>query len=355
MKRIIFFLAFLFTASIALPQPPPGYYDPAFGLYGTALQGALHNIIKNHTVLNYDNLYTYFAVTDIKPNNTVWDMYSDIPGSTPPYTYQYVSADQCGSYTQEGDCFNREHSWPKSWFGDIAPMNSDLFHLYPTDGWVNNKRGNLPYGEVTNPEWTSQNGSRVGNCSWPGYSGQVFEPIDEYKGDFARSYFYMSTRYYTEDASWPGSNMTTGAQLKPWARSMMLQWSTQDPVSQKEIDRNNGVYLYQHNRNPFIDNPQWAFDIWGPGAGITENTDLSATLQVYPNPSTDYCQLLLPVADKNLHVSLVSTTGTSIIPQFETTNFVLKLDVKGLASGSYILMLNSPETHRTYHALLIHR
>jgi hypothetical protein len=142
-------------------------------------------------------------------------------------------------------------------------MNSDIFHLYPTDGYVNSMRGNYPFGKVGTANWTSQNGSKRGNCVSPGYSGTVFEPRDEYKGDFARSYFYMETRYYNEGGNWPGSPMTSGSQLLPWGQTVMLLWHLQDPVSQKEINRNDSIYKnVQHNRNPFIDHPEYAGQIW---------------------------------------------------------------------------------------------
>ncbi|MBC8399937.1 MAG: endonuclease, partial [Candidatus Marinimicrobia bacterium] len=133
--------------SSALADEPAGYYNSAEGLIETALQQALHDIIDNHTSVSYTSLWTHFQSTDRKSNGKVWDMYSDIPGGTPPYEYTFVS-DQCGNYSAEGDCYNREHSWPKSWFNENSPMNTDLFHLYPTDGYVNGRRGNYPYGEV---------------------------------------------------------------------------------------------------------------------------------------------------------------------------------------------------------------
>src|SRR5665648_900188 len=142
-------------------QPPAGYYDPASGKTGKALQQSLHDIIDNHTVLTYSDLWTSFQNTDKKADGTVWDMYSDTPGGTPAYTFTF-STDQCGNYSAEGDCYNREHSFPKSWFNDASPMYTDLFHLYPTDGYVNNRRGNYPFGETASPLWTSTNGSMVG-------------------------------------------------------------------------------------------------------------------------------------------------------------------------------------------------
>lgn len=265
-------LHFLFLLAIFCLQPllhaqPTGYYDPANGLSGADLKAALHNIIKDHTAKSYTYLWTAFKTTDDKANGKVWDMYSDVPNGTPAYEYIF-GGDQCGSYNSEGDCYNREHSFPSSWFNKRAPMYSDLFHLVPTDGWVNNKRGNLPFGETTSPSWTSSNGSKVGPCSVSGYSGTVFEPIDEYKGDFARSYFYMATRYLGEDGGWAGSPMVKGAEPKAWALIMLGEWHTNDPVSQKEIDRNNAIYSIQNNRNPFIDHPEFVYQIWDIGSSL---------------------------------------------------------------------------------------
>ncbi|HEY0976596.1 MAG TPA: endonuclease [Flavobacteriales bacterium] len=255
-------------------QPPPGYYDPAEGLTGPALRQALHDIIDGHQVVSYTALWSHFDETDAKPNGKVWDMYSDIPSGTPPYEFTFGS-DQCGEYDEEGDCYNREHSLPNSWFGDVPPMNSDLFHIYPTDGYVNNRRGNLPFGEVNSATWTSDNGSKVGGNVAPGYSGPVFEPIDAYKGDFARSYFYMYTRYWGQTSGW-STPMQTGSDLAVWARNMLLDWNAADPVSPKEQDRNNAVFAIQDNRNPYIDDPQWAHAIWGDDVGVAEEvlTDL---------------------------------------------------------------------------------
>jgi endonuclease I len=272
----VLFILF-FGIQPGLSQIPPGYYNSANGLNGTALQMALHNIIKNHTVISYTpGVWNAFYTTDDKPNGTVWDIYSDIPNGmpngNPPYVYQF-GTNQCGTASQEGDCYSREHSWPKSWFNDQPPMNTDLFHIYPTDQYVNNRHNNYPYGEVNAPTWTSLNGSQLGPCVTSGYTGTVFEPRDEYKGDLARSYFYMSVRYYTEDAGWSGSPAVTGSQLNPWALAMMMQWSQQDPVSPKEIDRNEAIFAIQHNRNPFIDHPEYIESIWNSGGPKPEPTN----------------------------------------------------------------------------------
>ncbi|MBT5270480.1 MAG: endonuclease I, partial [Candidatus Marinimicrobia bacterium] len=259
-------------------QIPTGYYDGASGLLGSPLQQALHDIIDDHTVVSYSSLWTHYQTTDVKPNGKVWDMYSHVPDGVQPYEFTFVE-DQCGNYSGEGSCYNREHSWPKSWFNDVAPMNTDIFHVVPSDGYVNGQRGNYPYGEVASPTWTSQNGSKKGPNTYPGYSGTVFEPIDAYKGDFARAYFYMSTRYLNEDSGWPGSPMVNGAQLEPWALDMMMEWHAEDPVSQKEIDRNNDIYYHvQSNRNPFVDHPDYVDLIWGdPPAIPLAPSDLQAS------------------------------------------------------------------------------
>ena len=250
-------------------QIPSRYYDDANGKTGEELKVALHEIIKDHTTISYQNIWSAFWSTDNKGNNMVWDMYSD--GAN--YSYSYYNNDQCGEYEQEGDCYNREHSWPQSWFNNANTPTTDLHHIFPTDGFVNAQRSNFPFGEVNNATWTSQNGSKLGSCkSSLGYTGTVFEPIDEYKGDFARALMYMSVRYYGEDDNWGNSGMTNKSVIKDWAIDMLLDWSDNDPVSQKEIDRNNVVYGIQSNRNPFIDHPEYAHIIWEEGwTGVTYN------------------------------------------------------------------------------------
>ena len=264
MKRLLLFVFALSLAVVAVAQPPANYYNAANGLTGDRLKSALHNIIKGHTTISYAQIWNAFWSTDNKGNGIVWDMYSDRPNGTPPYTF-HLGQDQCGSYNSEGDCYNREHSWPQSWFNNDGTARTDLHHIFATDGWVNNKRDNYAFGEVQSASWTSQNGSKLGSCKTSGFNGTVFEPIDAYKGDFARAIMYMSVRYYTEDSSWGTSDMTNKSVIKPWAIAMLLRWNDLDPVSQKEIDRNNAIYDdYQHNRNPFVDHPEYARMIWDP-------------------------------------------------------------------------------------------
>jgi hypothetical protein len=150
-----------------------------------------------------------------------------------------------------------------------------MFQLIPADSFVNSRRNNYPYGQVGVATWTSQNGSNLGICSTTGYSGVVFEPRDEYKGDLARIYFYMATRYESriaalETIDFYGDAVLNGTAypcFEPWFISMLLAWNEADPVSQKEIVRNNEIYYsYQHNRNPFIDYPEYAIAIWNPSS-----------------------------------------------------------------------------------------
>ena len=261
------FLFFLLIATLTgFAQIPNGYYNTANGKTGDELKVALHNIIKGHHVVSYNGLLNAFVYTDNDGNGNVWDIYSNC-------IFSYSGNSQCGGYEQEGDCWNREHTWPQSWFNEQTTPRCDLFHVYPTDGYVNGQRSNYPYGEVGNYIYISGNGSKLGSCVTSGYTGRVFEPIDEYKGDIARSYFYMSVRYYSEDDDWSTSAMTNKSVILPWAMTMLLRWSDEDPVSDKEIARNNAVYGYQNNRNPFIDHPEYARMIWDPNwqGGVSYN------------------------------------------------------------------------------------
>lgn len=255
-----FFLTFSIFAQI-----PPGYYQNASGKSGIQLLNAITEIIDNHHVMSYSDLWSCFLLTDTIGEGQIWDIYSTLGDGTSENPL-YWSQDQCVSVSaQEGDCYNREHLFCQSWFGSTqeAPY-SDLFHIYPVDGLVNTVRNNNPFGVVENPSRTFTNGSKYGLNTFPSAPNEsAFEPIDAYKGDIARSFFYMVARYQNEDANFSYSSMTTGAKLKPWALNMLMQWHLQDPVSQKEHARNAAVYLFQHNRNPFIDYPELVSKIWG--------------------------------------------------------------------------------------------
>ena len=244
---------------------PAGYYDDAVGKSGEDLQKSLSTILNDATDVGYNGLWNLYKTTDRRSDGKVWDMYSDITN----YTF---GTDQCGSYGSEGDCYNREHSVPKSWFSERSPMKSDVWHVYPTDGKVNGMRSNYPFGEVASDAPGSENGfSKWGKCKTPGYSHTVFEPNDEYKGDFARTYFYFATRYKGVATSGYGAEVFSSAYpyITKWQLDMLLRWHEQDPVSQKELDRNEAVYeSLQGNRNPFIDYPELVDLIFGDSRNI---------------------------------------------------------------------------------------
>ncbi|MBB1338157.1 endonuclease [Pseudoalteromonas sp. SR44-2] len=254
---------------------PTGYYVTAQGLSGYALKTELYNIIKDHNAQGYSAIWNFYdsSARDkyFENDNSILDMYSEKPNGSDSYNYTAVS-DQCGNYSGEGGCYNREHSFPKSWFGGtIEPMNSDVHHIYATDGYVNSKRSNFPFGEVASASFTSTNGSKLGSAaSSLNYSGTVFEPIDEFKGDFARAYFYMATRYENVIGTWQTKTTSSNAVLngssnqvfESWVVAMLLNWHNSDPVSQMEIDRNQAAFEFQGNRNPYIDHPEFVEMIW---------------------------------------------------------------------------------------------
>ena len=252
------------------------YYASAEGLTGYALKSALHDIIDGHSNQGYSAIWGFYEQSELdnyyENDGTILDIYSERPNSSDPYTFVRGN-DQCGNYSGEGSCYNREHSLPRSWFGgSVEPMNSDVHHIFATDGYVNSKRSSYPYGEVGSASWTSNNGSKLGAAvSGLGYTGTVFEPIDEFKGDVARAYFYMATRYQDVVSAWQNNSSNADAVLngssdqvfEAWQLAMLKQWHNQDPVSQKELDRNNAAEAHQGNRNPFVDYPEFVEVIWG--------------------------------------------------------------------------------------------
>lgn len=264
LTSILFACIFALMGCLSIEaQPSSTYYNSIEGKTTSSLKTELYKIIKGHHDVGYDGLYTVYQKSDVRSDGKVWDMYSN--------TTNFNFGQKCGTYKAEGNCFNREHSFPQSWFGSGTPK-SDAFQVIPTDGYVNNRRGNVPLANVGTTTYTSNNGfSKLGTCSDPGYSGKVFEPNDEYKGDFARMYFYMATRYEDNIAGWKSKSTEAAHVLagnsypayQSWYIEVLLKWHRQDPVSQKEIDRNNAIFNYQNNRNPFIDYPILAEFIWG--------------------------------------------------------------------------------------------
>lgn len=331
-----------------LAQIPPGYYNSAQGLVGNNLKVALYNIIKNNTVVSYGGLWTAFPKSDAKANGKVFDIYSYKPIGGQPYEYTFVTH-QCGNYSMESDCYNREHSWPQSWFNSTSGPDSDMFHIYPTDGYVNNQRGNYPFGNTSTVSWTSLNGSRVGACANVGYSSTVFEPINEFKGDLARSYFYMTTRYYSEDAAWGSSPATNKATILPWQLNVLLQWHHQDPVSAKEIARNDSIYyLFQNNRNPFIDHPNWADSIWATLSGIEELHN-KPVYSIYPNPTLSGEMTISGLENSN-HVSVFNLLGVLVF-EINSEKDSEHIDLSNQPSGVYFVRIKGVNSISTLKVL----
>lgn len=313
-KRVLL-VACVFCLAYGLQaQAPSGYYSAAKGKKGAALKTSLFGIVSDHTVRSYDQLWTDFKKTDVREDGMIWDMYSNVTN------YRPGGSSQGANYKSEGDSYNREHSFPKSWFNDAKPMYTDLFHLYPTDGYVNNRRSNYPFGETAGEKYQSEGGfSKLGSCTVAGYSGTVFEPADEYKGDFARTYFYMATAYEDKIASWD-SPMLAGNKYPAyanWALTMLLRWAEEDPVSEKETARNEAVYKIQKNRNPYIDFPGLEQYVWGSKTSTAFDPDnYEKGGSDTPSPVTVSAPVFSPAAGtvaKGTVVSLTTATEGAYI------------------------------------------
>lgn len=270
-------LFFYYSILNLTAQVPSGYYTSATGTEFT-LKSQLHAIIDGHTDNGYSALWDFYEVADVRSDGFVWDIYSDCD-----LAFDEDQDNGTGG-TVECDKFNREHTFPQSWFSSQSPMRNDAHMVLPTDKKVNSERGNLPYSEVSSVNYTSLNGSTTGTSeiTIDGYTGQVFEPIDEFKGDIARIFFYMATRYEDLIDDWDQNSIEADAVLngtsdqvyEDWVIDLMGSWHVLDPVSQKEIDRNDEVYTFQGNRNPFIDHPEWVSEIWNT---TTSSIEVSAT------------------------------------------------------------------------------
>ena len=337
MKKIFSFLL-LSVSLYVFAVEPTGYYSTAVGKINAALKTQLSTIVEAHTARSYDNLWTDFQTTDKRPDGKVRDIYSN---ST---NYTFIT-NQCGNYSGEGICYNREHSFPKSWFAEATPMYTDLFHLYPSYGYVNGRRGNDPFGEVGTATYTSNNGySKLGASSFPGYTGEVFEPTDSMKGDFARTYFYMVTAYDDKVAGWSSPHLAGNSYpaFTDWTIAMFLKWNSEDPVGPRERARNEAVYGIQHNRNPFIDHPELAEYIWGTHKGepwsLTSAVDeIKINFTLSPNPVQN--ELTINTEETNLTYIVYNLNGQTLIQNQLDLNSTIPVDQ--LKNGMYLLQLKS--------------
>jgi len=353
---------FLFLFTILIPlfveaQPPSSYYASADGLAGFALKTELKEIIDDiddgngssfHVDQGYGGLWDAYQnqnsgdldlYNSYENDNSILDIYSENPDGSDPYNFT-PGNDQCGNYQSEGDCYNREHTVPQSFFNSGDPMRNDYHSTFPTDGKVNNFRGSLPFGEVGNPSNTTANGSKIGNSSSAGYSGVVFEPIDEFKGDIARALFYFATRYEDQlnNSSWenPSDNFLSDDKHQfydQWLIDVLLNWHQQDPVSQKEMDRNNNGFLHQGNRNPFVDNPNYALAIWDEDFGAEEFSSID--FNIANNPVTNG-KLSLNFNESTQGTLYLYDISGKLIKRFQVDDKSETFYVNFIANGVYI-------------------
>ncbi len=350
MKKNYFLLLLLFSI-VGFSQIPSGYYNTATGT-GYTLKTQLYNIIKDHTNNGYAGLYTTYLTSDVdnfyENDGTILDMYSENPSGTDPYNYTTGTTQRCGNYSAEGDCYNREHIIPQSVFNEQSPMVADAHFITPTDGKVNGMRSNYPHGTVNSATYTSQNGSKLGSSSISGYSGTVFEPINAFKGDIARMYFYFATRYENTVAgySYAMFNGSSNQVFTTAFLNMLLAWHAQDPVSTREIARNNAIYARQNNRNPFIDHPEYVNQIWG-GTSSTDTqaptapTSLASTsktavsISLSWNASTDNAAVTgYDVYANSAYKTTVSGTTATITGLTASTSYSIYVKAKDAAGNT---------------------
>lgn len=327
---------------------PNGYYNAINGKKAQILKTALSGLLLNHTVHEYNSLWEFFKSTDVRPDGTIWDMYS--------------STRRTNTWGM-----NREHSFPKSWWGgDVNMAYTDINHLYPSDGDANMAKSNYPLGMVGNTIFN--NGvTKVGNNTFPGYStsAMVFEPADEYKGDFARTYFYIVTCY--QDYNWRYTYMVDQnvyPTLKSWAKDLLLSWHRKDPVSIKEINRNEAVFKIQNNRNPFIDYPQLAEYIWGDSTNYNFALDTVYTAPELATPTND-TKLDFGAAisgmpkTRKIYVKGTSLTSSLTVYLEQSSDYIqfstsLKKITKDQANAGYYLTITyTPKTTGTHTASIL--
>ena len=316
------------------------------------LRKELCTIISNgYTTIGYSSLPNSVYAASSNPSDfyngsgsskTMEDIYS---------SYPYNSSQDGSSATTCGTGWNKEHTVPQSWFGKASPMVSDAHHVFPTDIRMNSCRSNYPYGENNASKYCSSYGyGHLGTSTFSGYTGQVFDPGSKedcggncYRGDLARVYFYMATRYrttnFTNGTGGTSFTYTNGvADLTDYMKNLMLKWHREDPVSEKELIRNNAIYAHQKNRNPFVDYPCLAEYIWGDKKG--EAVSLSSLISGYVGVGTDCCssEPTLTVSSSSITIGPIATSS-STTQTFTVTGANLTGSIsitKNSGSSSYI-------------------
>lgn len=351
MKNIYTLL--LLTLSLKVfAQIPANYYNNATGT-GYVLKTQLYNIINGHTDQGYGGLYTTYLTSDkdfyYENNGTLLDMYTENPtGTECEFTYG-VNQDNGSGGTAECQKYNREHIIPQSVFSSQTPMYSDAHFVVPSDKYVNGVRGNFPMGRVGTANFTSTNGSKRGsnlNSGYSaGYTSTVFEPIDEFKGDIARMFFYFATRYQNQVASWTYDmfNGTSNQVFTDTFLNILLSWHNLDPVSTRELDRNNAIYARQNNRNPFIDHPEYVCEIYTAACDALSVNDVATfNVSMYPNP-TNGSTVYINSTNQLTKIDVINLTGQVVN---EITNPISQNDkytVDNLTNGVYFVRLMSQD------------
>jgi endonuclease I len=387
MKKIYLFLLFITTLGFAqetnkstlnVTAIPVGYYNTATGS-GFTLKTQLKTIITSGhidrgygsgTSTSNNGLWTAYGTTDrdngigFENDNTIVDMYSENPTGVDPYNFNYNTTSgpntgQCGTYTIEGDCYNREHLVPQAYFDHFAtnPMKNDPHHVIPTDGKVNGLRDNFPFSKVNTASTTTGNGSKLGSNLNSGYSagyvGTVFEPVDAFKGDIARCILYFATRYEDSmDDFYAGASSSLGSKamfdgsidnvFSPTFLNVLLTWHIQDPVSTKELLRNDAIYTFQGNRNPYVDHPEYVCQIWSAACAAlsTNSFELIADINIYPNPSNDQ-RINIETENELDEIQLININGQIMQQISNPVKKQNKYALENLPHGFYFLKLSS--------------
>ena len=350
------FAALLCSASLWAVDPSTNLATYYANIDGKAtdsndnLRKTLCTIISNgYTTIGYSSLPNSVYAASSNPSDfyngsskTMEDIYS---------SYPYNSSQDGSSATTCGTGWNKEHTVPQSWFEKASPMVSDAHHVFPTDIRMNSCRSSYPYGENNASKYCSSYGyGHLGTSTFSGYTGQVFDPGSKedcggncYRGDIARVYFYMATRYrttnFTNGTGGTSFTYTDGvADLTDYMKNLMLKWHREDPVSEKELKRNNAIYAHQKNRNPFVDYPCLVEYIWGDKKG--ETVSLSSLISGYTGVGTDCCssEPTLTVSSSSVTISPIATSS-STTQTFTVTGANLTGSIsitKNSGSSSYI-------------------
>lgn len=271
MKKLTI-IALVLLVSVLAQGQQTGYYNGTDGKSGEELKTALNNIIKGHTQYSYYFSKEIFKISDADPENpsNVIQVYTG---------FSHSNSDYGNSSLQ----LNREHVWAKSHgdFADIPPMYGDVHNLKPAAASVNQSKSNLDF---------DNGGEQHAIATDCYYTDSTWEARDEVKGDIARIIFYMSTRYEGNDGEMDlevVDKVNTYPLAEHGKLSTLLQWNLQDPPDEFERNRNNTIYTFQKNRNPFIDDPNFAALIWGdaiPNSLIIDNVQISPQVAVAEQP-----------------------------------------------------------------------